>query len=575
MKRFLSFALAVIVCLSVVSLVACNNGDNGGNGGQQPAAGTIKVADLVNYYIVRADVDSLTASAIALEKAIKEKIATEIAGVRTDFILEGNDKYSVKEFEILIGETNRQESIEFAAEIKQGEYGYAVKGDKIVIIGKPVENNALAVEKFITDIITPYEAGNENFISKDAKFIQTIEYKFNGLTINGIDISEFDIVYKNTHGASEEIFARQIQDMFAKLTGVNVNVLPNTSTSAKANQIVINNGKAITSEMKAEKEELAKTTNLLKNGVVISGGNVIWFYGDNISALKAAVDNFINMVDTSDSGEFTITSGVYEPMSDPIKVMSFNVYVGTKYDSTDDIIDGGPAQRRSAVISTILSAAPDVFGVQEASNIWITYLNAALKETYGYVGTGREPTNKGSSANEGCQIFYNKEKYTVIDTNTYWLSETPDVYSRFEGSEYPRIVTYAIFERKSDGFRFMHVNTHLDFSTEVQKKQINKMMELVEAVGFDGLTVYTGDFNMNSSSQGYTLMNNYGCINSFDLAQISTETSAAGMIDFCFVQTVNPDVVSEHVVVRETFNGLYPSDHRAVYSIILPSIKKD
>lgn len=571
MKKFLSFALAIITCLSMFTLVACNKGD-GGEGTQQPA-GNISVADLANYYIIRADVDSLADCAIKLEAAIKEKLSVDIAGLRTDFVIEGNDKYSVKEFEILIGETNRQESIDFATEVKSGEYGYAVKGNKIVILGKPVENNALAVEKFITDVITSHEAGNDKFIAKDAKFIQKIEYKFDSITINGIDINEFDIVYKNTHGANEEALARNLQELFAKLVGANVNVVPNTATSAKANQIVVNGSKALTSEMKAEKENLAKDTNMFQNGLIVSGGNIVWLYGDNVTTLKAAFDSLVNMINTSDNGSISVSSGACEPVTESIKVMSFNVFVGTKGPNDDNVMTGGAAQRRIGVINTIRNNMPDVLGVQEASNIWITYLNAALKEDYAYVGTGREPHLTGSSANEGCQIFYNKSKFNVIDTKTYWLSDTPEEFSKFPESEYTRVVTYAIFERKSDGFRFMHVNTHLDFA-KAQNKQIEKMFELINAVEFDGLMVFTGDFNLNSSSQGYKMMQNAGYIDSFNLAQKSTEESASGMIDFCFARA-DGSVVAEHCVVRETFNGLYPSDHRAVYAVIIPYVRKD
>ena len=109
---------------------------------------------------------------------------------------------------------------------------------------------------------------------------------------------------------------------------------------------------------------------------------------------------------------------------------------------------------------------------------------------------------------------------------------------------------------------------------DIQKKQITKMLELVDAVGFDGMKVFTGDFNLNSSKPGYKMMQNAGYIDSFNLAQKSTEENAAGMIDFCFARA-DGSVVAEHCVVREMFDGLYPSDHRAVYSVIIPYVRKD
>ncbi len=548
--------------------------DIGGDVEDEPITNDILVSALSEYYLIRADITDTIDCAVKLNETLSDKLSVNTKGIKTDFVIEGSDDYAVREFEIIIGETNREESINFAATLKNGEYGYTVVGKKIVILGKPASNNALAVDKFITDIIDAHRSDSDIFVFENTQFVNKLVFPFDGITINGTDISEFDIVYKNTHGANEEKLANDIKNTVAKLAGIELNTVAYRSTNVKPKQIVVYDSKSLSNAMKEEKETLlASAEDMNKNGIVIVDENTVWLYGYTIVGVKAAVDNFIEMINDSTKGNVTVTAGVYDEVVESIKVMSFNVYVGTKGANSEGIMTGGPAQRQQYVITTIRNQMPDVLGVQEASNIWISFLSKGLKANgYKYVGTGREPHLTGQSANEGCQIFYNADKYDVIETNTYWLSDTPDVFSKYSESEYTRIVTYAIFERKSDGFRFMHVNTHLDFA-KAQNKQIAKMFDLINAVDFDGLTVFTGDFNMTSSSTGYDMMYEEGCYNSYDLAQISTEGSASGFIDFCFVRPDN-EIVSEHAFVKETFGGLFPSDHRAVYAVILPSILK-
>jgi endonuclease/exonuclease/phosphatase family metal-dependent hydrolase len=212
----------------------------------------------------------------------------------------------------------------------------------------------------------------------------------------------------------------------------------------------------------------------------------------------------------------------------------------------------------------------------------MTMLKADLKNDYDFVGIGRESANNTTtlSSGEACAIFYNKAKYTVVESNTFWLTDTPNVQSRHPDTEYIRIMTYAIFERKSDGYRFMHVNTHLDFANKVQMDQVSKMLELIDNVGFEGLTFVTGDFNMTPAASAYQLMLNAGFKNSFDISRIKSEPNITSMIDFCFVRDNSADVVVEaHYVANEAvdkvYNERFPSDHCAVYATVVPVISKE
>ena len=137
---------------------------------------------------------------------------------------------------------------------------------------------------------------------------------------------------------------------------------------------------------------------------------------------------------------------------EPLKVMSYNVYTSSPDRS-----------RVKKVVANIESFDPDIIGVQEFNYSWSVILDMVsdFYDIYDMVGEPRlEPSDK-SNNNEYSAIFYKKDKFNLIETDTYWLSNTPDKISKFEDTQYYRIMTYAVLERKSDGAKFTHFNTHL------------------------------------------------------------------------------------------------------------------
>ena len=592
-KKIFSLLLAAIMCLSIFALVACDNGSVGGNESESESESDITpeqtetkipVASLAEYYIVRPDIqnENLLNAVKDFNKTISEKLSVNTRGITTDFILEGNDLYKEHEYEIVIGSTNREVSASFAEELKYKEYGYAVVGTKIVIAGISVEDTVLAIEKFVADVIDTYEAGSADIVLANDKYICKAEFKFDTLSINGVDISEYDIVYKKTKKLSENEVADALQDSLGRLCGVKIKtVLMNTTSALKEKQIVISDAASLTDAIKAKKDALLEGVNTDEKAIILADENVVWLYGDNVAALLGSMENLLALFNNSADGSITLETGLYDIANTAIKFMSYNVLVGSDMDQGF----GPVAERKSGVVKTILTYAPDVFGVQEASNEWMAVLKQELtKYSYASVGVGRDTFNNNpgtKSTGEHCAIFYNSDKYNLIESNTYWLSDTPNKCSKYPESDYIRIFTYAILERKSDGFRFMHVNTHLDFNSALQIKQVNKLLELVDAVGFDGLTFATGDFNMNINASAYQLLLDAGFVNAFDLANVTSERKIDGMIDFCFVRNGRSNsIVEYHHVANDDSDRLYnvdmfPSDHQAVIATVVPVIKEN
>ena len=119
-----------------------------------------------------------------------------------------------------------------------------------------------------------------------------------------------------------------------------------------------------------------------------------------------------------------------------ITVMSYNIRSSTKNEQDGE---HGWVHRKEAAVKMLLAEKPDIVGMQEEMPDQEAYFREHLSALYDGVAISRDPANR---EDEACAIFYNKEKFDLVRTNTFWLSETPNEPSRGWDGKYKRIVTY-------------------------------------------------------------------------------------------------------------------------------------
>ena len=182
-----------------------------------------------------------------------------------------------------------------------------------------------------------------------------------------------------------------------------------------------------------------------------------------------------------------------------LKVMSFNVQTenGTQVDF----------DLRAEMLRDLMDQLqPDSIGMQEVTTGWIYRMDTfAFNASYAGVGEGRTPGGEASS------IYYRKDKFDLVNSGTFWLSETPDEAGTYlEASLYPRICTWAHLRDKVTGFEYIHINTHLDHlgnskgGKELRTAQVRVILEYIQSFP-DVPMVMTGDFNhAKTSSDGTT-----------------------------------------------------------------------
>lgn len=264
----------------------------------------------------------------------------------------------------------------------------------------------------------------------------------------------------------------------------------------------------------------------------------------------------------------TQTAVPEEAQTYALTVMSYNVYVaGTGSKS--------PENRSEGVLFHLRNVMPDVFGLQEADFDWMQRITAGMPE-YSYVGRGRE---KNETGGEYSPVFYQTEKYTLIDSGTFWFSNTPDKASVSWGTPFKRICTWAVLADKETGFTFGVFNSHWDhISVLSRNKSAALLLAKIEEYAPDMPVVITGDFNCKPNTAAYsTLIENGFCDSMYvagDTANIGTyhgytKTSTEGELSIDHILFKDAyGFADSYAVITEKYNGIYPSDHFPIVSRI-------
>jgi endonuclease/exonuclease/phosphatase family metal-dependent hydrolase len=167
-------------------------------------------------------------------------------------------------------------------------------------------------------------------------------------------------------------------------------------------------------------------------------------------------------------------------------------------------------------------------------------------------------------------VFYRKDRLRVLESGNFWLSDTPEVPgSRTWGNIYPRMVTWARFQRISDGATFTIYNTHLPYRDNDEPARI-RCAELIQSrlneLPRNERMILVGDFNTTADSRVHAILTN-----SFtDVWTAAHKRSGPEgtfhdftgkpqrRIDWILVRGLTADRVETVTTQRD---GRYPSDH--------------
>jgi len=250
-----------------------------------------------------------------------------------------------------------------------------------------------------------------------------------------------------------------------------------------------------------------------------------------------------------------------------LKLMTYNI----RYDNPRDGENRWDL-RKDWLTNQVRFEGPDIMGIQEGLEHQVIFLNNNLKD-YKYVGIGRDD---GKTKGEYSAIFYNFTKLTLINQNTFWLSETPEKVSVGWDASMERICTYALFEHKVTKGQFLVFNTHFDhIGILARANSINLILSQIQKLNPNNLPVFLmGDLNLEPDTkpiQHLSLQMSDAFYNSTDptfgpfgtFNGFKHDKKVTRRIDYIFTGSSGIEV-NKYGVLSDSKDLKYPSDHLPV-----------
>lgn len=243
-----------------------------------------------------------------------------------------------------------------------------------------------------------------------------------------------------------------------------------------------------------------------------------------------------------------------------------------------NVLEGTHSAKRVKLFAQqINDRLPDVLGVQEINSTWVEKMEEFLPQ-YDYYGVKR-----GGDANENQSemngIFYLKDKFELLDCGTFWISDTPEVESKYKDAGCYRICSYVILKNRTTEKVFAHFNTHFDNTSvaaqELGGKLVGERSKEITAKYGDIPVVITGDFNQYSDAPGCVALEENGYKNANKTVENGdnmvtyndwSKETVGRPIDFIFVN--DNFVIKNYVVVTETGAKTNVSDHYMIEAIL-------
>lgn len=199
-----------------------------------------------------------------------------------------------------------------------------------------------------------------------------------------------------------------------------------------------------------------------------------------------------------------------------LNVASYNIRMHNKkdYKSGD-----GWLQRVDELCDVIRYSNFDIFGAQEVCHDQLCDMQARMPE-YAYIGVARDD---GKTKGEYSPVFYKRDRFKLLNSGTFWLSETPDQVSKGWDGHCRRVCSWGYFKERKSGRRFWFFNTHMDHRGVEARREGAKliMRRIAEMCSKRDIVILTGDFNVPQGSEAYaTILEDGRLADAYEEAEI-------------------------------------------------------
>lgn len=260
----------------------------------------------------------------------------------------------------------------------------------------------------------------------------------------------------------------------------------------------------------------------------------------------------------------------YAQKNTTMVVATYNLRMNTPNDG----INAWP-NRKEWVKRLIRYHGFDIFGTQEGFRGQLNDL--AEMQEYTFIGVGRD---NGKEAGEHSAIFYRKDRFKLLATGDFWLSETPDKPSKgWDATCCNRICTWVKLKDKRTRKNFYVFSVHFDHQGIEARRQSGKLMvEKIKSIAQNTPTICVGDFNSTPDTEQIKTMQTlladayqvsvmppYGPVGTFN--GFKFDAPLQDRIDYIFVSKAF--AVKKYGVLTDALNQRYPSDHLPVVATVI------
>ena len=268
---------------------------------------------------------------------------------------------------------------------------------------------------------------------------------------------------------------------------------------------------------------------------------------------------------------FFLTSALFAKAQAEVKVMSYNIRLDVKSDG-----ENWWEKRKDKVAGLVNYYEADFVGLQEVVHNQLLYLKDSLTG-YNFIGVGRDD---GKEAGEYSCIFYKKDKYSVVEQSTFWLSPTPDIPSKGWDAALNRVCTYGLFKNNKTKKLVWVFNTHFDHMGNLARLESAKLIikKIHELNTKNYPVIVSGDFNSKPEDgpSQYMMANMqnsrsisklvYGAPDTWNGFKFNEKPN--GCIDYIFVSKDERISVLKFATITDSYDMKYPSDHFPVLATI-------
>lgn len=159
-------------------------------------------------------------------------------------------------------------------------------------------------------------------------------------------------------------------------------------------------------------------------------------------------------------------------------------------------------------------------------------------------------------------IYYDTTRLTLLDSGTFWLSETPEKVSIGWDAACNRTCTWGHFKVNDTGFEFLYFNTHLDhLGSLARKNSINLIVDKMTELNPDNLPVFlSGDFNSTTDDPIFDPLK----ASLKDAREVSAISDKIITYNGFGTVTDNPNTRKEWVIDHIFFSGVNPLAFRVL-----------